>query len=216
MKKLCVFDLDGTLVDTVADIAAAVNHSLVSMGFPAREKNEYYRMVGNGADVLSRRALPEGAKDRANELFALYKARYIDHCTELSRPYAGMCEALRALLDAGRTLAVITNKPHDQTLRVLGALFDGGLFARVVGQRDGVAKKPAPDSLYEMMDALGFARQNTVYIGDSDVDVLFAKAAGVDCVGAAWGFRGREELEKTGALYTAADPADMARYILGL
>ncbi|MEA4912654.1 MAG: HAD-IA family hydrolase [Oscillospiraceae bacterium] len=214
MGRLCVFDFDGTLADTLGDIAAAVNRALAELGYAPHPLDAYRRMVGSGADTLCERALPDGAKGDAPALLKLYKACYIEHCTERTRPYAGIPEALRALLRADCALAVITNKPHEQLLRIWDAHFKEFPFAALVGQQPGVPKKPQPDSLLTLMDQLGHTKAQTVYIGDSDVDMLFARAAGVAGVGAAWGFRGRGELERAGASYIADDPAGMARCIL--
>ncbi|MEA5050387.1 MAG: HAD hydrolase-like protein [Oscillospiraceae bacterium] len=214
MHQLCVFDFDGTLADTIADIAAAVNRALARMGYAQHPLAAYDRMVGSGADTLCVRALPEGEKARAAELLALYKADYFEHCTERTRAYGGVAGALQSLADAGCALAVITNKPQEQVERVLAACLGGTRFVRIVGQLPGVPKKPLPDTLLALMQACGYEKDETVYVGDSDVDMQFANAAGVAGIGASWGFRGRAELEAAGAGYVADDPADMARYIL--
>lgn len=215
MYKLCVFDLDGTLVDTVLDIAFSVNRGLTAMGYPTHPVEKFYRMVGNGSDKLCQRAVPADAPaEDAAKLLALYKAHYIDHLCDRSRPYDGIVEALHRMKEAGVTLAVITNKPHEQTERLLPALFGDDLFAAAIGQSDRFPKKPDPTVFRALLDALGVDTEDTVYVGDSDVDAFFAHNAGVPCIGCAWGFRGEQELAEAGAEFIAHTAEDIADIVL--
>lgn len=203
MYKFCAFDLDGTLVNSVADIAEAVNYCLRSMGLPEHERAQYNHFVGNGMKKLCERALPEDKKQLVEELVKKYDRRYSEHCCELSEPYPGVPQLLKRLSEQGVTLAVVTNKPQNQTDRVIARYYADIPFAAVLGQSDSYPPKPAPDMLYAVMNRLGFSPAETLYTGDSNVDIEFARAAGVDCVGVSWGFRGTEELRSAGAQHIA-------------
>lgn len=215
MYRLCAFDLDGTLVNTVADIAAATNCALKALGFPPHETDAYYRFVGNGMAKLCERALPEGCKDRTNELVELYNARYLAHCRELSEPYEGMPETLRELADAGVSLAVVTNKPQSQTDLVVSRYYPDIPFIAVLGASERYPSKPAPDMLLAVTSRFGFLEGETLYIGDSNVDVEFAHAAQIPCVGVSWGFRGPAELESAGAEFIVTRAHEIADIALG-
>ena len=183
-----LFDMDGTLLDTLTDMEAAVNHILTQYGYPVRTLEEVRRFVGNGAGLLIHRALPQGVDPaREAEVLAAYRAYYQAHNCIRTRPYEGIPELLAALRRAGVRTAVVSNKP-DETTRTLAARFfpelDGAL-----GQRDGVAAKPAP--------------------GDSEVDVDTARNAGLAMIGVSWGFRGRAALESAGAPAVADTPAQL-------
>ena len=210
MYKLCAFDLDGTLVDTIADIAFSVNLILEQMGYPVCEEDSYRRKVGNGMRLLCRRALPEDVQDDEavlEELVRRYDAYYSAHCCDRSRAYPGIPELIVRLRKAGVRCAVISNKPHAQSQIVLGTLFSEDDFDYVEGQSSRFARKPDPEALIDCMKTLGMSEDETVYVGDSDVDAVFAANAGVACIGVSWGFRGRKELEEAGASFIA-DTAD--------
>jgi len=198
MYKLCVFDLDGTLVNTIADIAYACNYALALQGYPECEEDSYRYKVGNGMRMICKRALPEEIRENDEILentIRIYNAYYCEHCCDRSKAYPGIPEMIRALNAAGVKCAVISNKPHPQTMIVMRTLFGENDFAYIEGQSDRFAKKPAPDTLLDCIEKMGVTKEETVYVGDSDVDAIFAHNAGVDCIGVAWGFRGREELE---------------------
>lgn len=215
MYKLCAFDLDGTLVNTVADIAAATNYALAQLGFPAHDTEACYHFVGNGMTKLCERALPEGHKERTDELVALYNERYLEHCCELSSPYEGLPEALRELSAAGMSLAVVTNKPQAQTDRVIAHYYADIPFVTVLGASDRYPRKPAPDMLLAVTSRYGFLEGETLYIGDSDVDVKFAHAAQIPCAGVSWGFRGSAELESAGAEFIVTEASQIVDIALG-
>ncbi|MEG0751059.1 MAG: HAD family hydrolase [Oscillospiraceae bacterium] len=214
MYKLCAFDLDGTLINTIADIAAAVNYGLRELGYPEHSESEYYHMVGNGMRKICERALPCENKDRTDELIAIYGARYVEHCCDLSRPYADIPELLHRLSDADISLAVVTNKPQNQSDRVVSTFLSEFSFIEVLGQSDRFPSKPAPDMLRHVIERFGFLEGETLYIGDSNVDVDFAHAAFVPCAGAAWGFRGRDELERSGAEFVVEKASEIAEIVL--
>lgn len=203
-----LFDMDGTLLDTLTDMEAAVNHILTQYGYPVRTLEEVRRFVGNGAGLLIHRALPQGVDPaREAEVLAAYRAYYQAHNCIRTRPYEGIPELLAALRRAGVRTAVVSNKP-DETTRTLAARFfpelDGAL-----GQRDGVAAKPAPDMVQAVLSWLGAEPGRALYVGDSEVDVDTARNAGLAMIGVSWGFRGREALESAGAPAVADTPAQL-------
>ena len=212
-----LFDMDGTLLDTLTDMETAVNHILTQYGYPTRTLEEVRRFVGNGAGLLIHRALPQGVDPaREAEVLAAYRAYYQAHNCIRTRPYEGIPELLAALRRAGVRTAVVSNKP-DETTRTLAARFfpelDGAL-----GQRDGVAAKPAPDMVQAVLSRLGAEPGQALYVGDSEVDVDTARNAGLAMIGVSWGFRGRAALESAGAPAVADTPAqllELLRYLEG-
>lgn len=201
MKTAIIFDLDGTLLDTLGDLHSAVNHVLGQFGYPERTIEEVCRFVGNGAARLIAQAVPENA-DFAPVL-AAFQPYYAAHCDILTRPYTGIPEAL-AILSGKYPLAVVSNKP-DGAVKELAAIYFPTLFAR--GESTDCPRKPAPDMVFKAMEALGVER--CVYVGDSDVDVLTAKNVGVPCLSVTWGFRSENELRAAGAEYFCHSPADL-------
>ena len=203
-----LFDMDGTLLDTLTDMQAAVNYILEKYGYPTRTLEEVRRFVGNGAGPLIHRALPQGVDpDREAEILADYRAYYQAHNCVETRPYDGIEPLLERLRQAGVRTAVVSNKP-DRTTRTLAARFfpelDGAL-----GQRDGVAAKPAPDMVQAVLSRLGAEPGQALYVGDSEVDVDTARNAGLAMIGVSWGFRGRAALESAGAPAVADTPAQL-------
>lgn len=185
-----LFDLDGTLLDTLEDLADGVNHVLKERGWEARSVEEVRRFVGNGVRRLMEQAVPEGAD--VEEALAAFQSYYAAHCRIKTRPYEGIPEALKEL---SRTypMAIVSNKPDIPVKQLCGQLFPG-IFA--LGEREGCPRKPAPDMVYRAMEVLGVGK--CVYVGDSDVDVVTAKNAGAPCVSVLWGFRNREEIAAAG------------------
>lgn len=212
--KAAIFDMDGTILDTLADLCSSVNASLRREGFPERTMEEVRSFVGNGAAKLIERAVPAGtAAETARRVLDFYRPYYEAHAAEQTRPYLGVPEALDALRAAGVKLAVVSNKPEAAT-RKLAARYFPGAFGAVIGARDGTAVKPAPDLLLEAMDALGVRPEETLYVGDSDVDIATAKNAGCACLSVAWGFREEAFLRAHGAARIARDAAELAAAIL--
>ena len=198
MKRLVIFDLDGTLVNTIADLAQSTNHALRELGYPTHEETEFKMMVGNGINKLFERALPEGEKTAENVLrvrqqFIPY---YNKHNTDLSRPYPGMHELLRLLQDKGIKTAVASNKYQEATSKIISHFFSDIDFSTVYGQRDGVPIKPDPTIVYQTAEAAGIAIDDALYVGDSCVDMQTGLNAGIETCGVTWGFRPRTELEK--------------------
>lgn len=213
--RLAVFDLDGTILNTLDDLADSLNFSLKSSGFPERSIDEVRNFVGNGIRKLIERGVPKGTDtamiDRVHSDFT---AHYKVHCADKTRPYDGITELLGRLRGAGCLTAVVSNKA-DYGVQELCARYFPGMFDIAVGEREGIRKKPAPDSVNEVLKRLGVSNKEAVYIGDSDVDVETARNAEMDCIGVEWGFRGREFLEAHGAKVIAANTEDIEKLILG-
>lgn len=196
---LAVFDLDGTVLDTLADLAGSVNFALAAGGFPQRTQKEIRSFLGNGVKNLICRSLPAKTDAAAERVLADFKAHYALHCTDMTCPYKGIPELLVSLRAAGIRTAVVSNKTDD-AVQKLAKKFFPGLFDYVAGEKEGVARKPAPDGVYAALAALGVKRENALYIGDSEVDVQTAKNAGLPCIAVSWGFRDEDVLWANGAV----------------
>ncbi len=210
--RAVIFDLDGTLLDTLTDLMNAVNHALSVNGFPCRTREEVRRFVGNGLEKLVERALPDGRSTPSfSDVLAETRRFYAEHCRENTAPYAGIPEMLRALQQKGILLGVVSNKPDAQVKALCQSEF-GDLITVASGASEGIRMKPAPDTLLACMEALGSATENTVYVGDSDVDIQTAANAGIPCVSVLWGFRDREFLTVAGAGIFAQSPCEICRF----
>lgn len=213
MKKLLIFDLDGTLLDTVADLADACNRVLAEAGFPVYPQEQYRKFVGNGIAKLIERAIP--AESHSPELAEKLRLRFLEHYTAnidtLTRPYPGIPELLARLHVQGVKLAVASNKFQQGTESLVAKFFPDIPFVAVLGQRTGIPVKPDPAIVREIIALAGVAPQETLYIGDSDVDMLTARNAGVDSVGVSWGFRGEKELLASGAGTIAHHPSEILK-----
>ena len=204
-----LFDLDGTLLDTLEDLLDATNYALQIHGFPSRTLPELRRFVGNGAYNQMRLSVPEGSSpETIQAVLDTYKPYYTAHCQIKTKPYDGILEAL-AVLDKTYPIAIVSNKP-DMAVKELCARYFPGIYA--LGEAPDCPRKPAADMVYKAMNAIGVDR--CVYVGDSEVDVITAKNAGVPCVSVLWGFRDREGLEAAGAEHFCEKPEDLATCIL--
>lgn len=216
--KACLFDLDGTLVDTLHSIAYFGNGALEAFGLPSVPVQAYKQLVGNGADVLIRRMLETvGANlppEQVQALRAEYDRRYEADPLALAGPYPGLPDVLESLHDQGMRLGVLSNKPDNMTQYVAGAFY-GGVLDQVRGQRAGSPKKPDPTVPLEMAVAWGLEPREILYIGDSGVDMETGKNAGMDTCGVLWGFRDEDELRAHGAIYLAGDPAELKQAAMG-
>ena len=197
MKKLVIFDLDGTLLNTIADLANSTNYALKVLGYPIHEPDKYNFMVGNGINKLFERALPDGEKTEENVLrvrqeFVPY---YDQHNADKSRPYPGVTELLETLQTAGMQLAVASNKYQAATEKLIANYFPNIKFTAVFGQREGIPVKPDPIIVKEILQIAKVQEEETLYVGDSGVDMQTAINAGVTSCGVTWGFRPRTELE---------------------
>ena len=196
MFDTAVFDLDGTLLDTLEDLAGSVNHVMRTLGYPEKTLDEVRRSVGNGAGMLMERVLPGGRDDPAfGQAVQMHNEFYQAHCRIRTRPYDGIMEALDQLKRRGVKMAIVSNK-GDGAVKELAREFFEDLIPIAVGEREGIRRKPSPDTVNEAIRQLGASKERTVYIGDSEVDDQTARNAGIPCILVAWGFRGRPELER--------------------
>lgn len=196
--RAALFDLDGTLVDSLADIAHSANHALAAAGYPTHPVAAYRTLIGQGIQATLRRAAPEGADVAA--LSEVWAARYTTHCTEHTRPYPGIDRTLTALQDAGWRLAVLSNKPDPFTQQIVAALFPAGTFAFIAGDRPDTPRKPDPTSAFAALRVLDVAPTEAAFIGDTPVDLHTARAAGTVAIAVSWGFRDRSELTSADAV----------------
>ena len=213
MYDLVIFDLDGTLLDTLGDLAAAGNHALERMGFPTHEEERYKQFVGNGIPKLIERILPYGASDedkhKAHEFFAEY---YAHHNTDRTVPYSGITKLLTEMKKRDITAVCFTNKDHIFAEALLRQFF-GDSIAETVGAGRGFPKKPDPAAAGYLMEKYG-RQGRSLYVGDSGVDMQTANNAGVDCCGVLWGFREREELESFSPKYIARSVPELRNIII--
>lgn len=214
MKKLAIFDLDGTLLDTIADLAASTNQALSACGFPTHGTDEYKYFVGNGINKLFERALPAGAQTEENilKIRALFVPYYNEHNADYSRPYPGITHLLEALQERGMLLAVASNKYQEATYKLIRQYFPHIAFVQIFGQREGIPSKPDPAVVEEILRKTDMRKEDTIYIGDSCVDMQTGQNAAVDTIGVSWGFRPRTELEAYRPVLIADKPADILRY----
>lgn len=213
--QLVIFDLDGTLLDTLSDLALSVNYGLEKCGFPTHSIEAYKKFVGNGINMLLARALPENQKTEQNiALLGNHCIPYYDeHNTDYTKPYKGIPELLKILISSGLKLAVASNKYHAATEKLIGRLFPDISFAAVLGQREGIPAKPDPTIVHEILRITDLSAANVVYVGDSGVDMQTASNSGILSIGVTWGFRPREELENAGANFIADTPNEIFEFI---
>ncbi|MGN1305481.1 MAG: HAD family hydrolase [Oscillospiraceae bacterium] len=215
MYKLAVFDMDGTILDTLEDLMDSVNFALSECGYPTRTYDEVRRFVGNGIRKLIERAVPEGLTveeiDRVHEVFT---GHYKLHCADKTKAYDGIKPLLEKLRANGVKTAVVSNKADYGVQELCREYFDG-LFDYAVGEREGIRRKPAPDSVNEALRVLNTDKSEAVYIGDSDVDFETAKNAELPCISVLWGFRDEEFLRERGATLFVRRPEEIFDIIMG-
>lgn len=215
MKKLVIFDLDGTLLNTIADLAAATNYALTQFGYPTHPTDAYRFFVGNGINKLFERALPE--QERTPENVIRIRSKFVPyyniHNADLSRPYPGIEELLNLLQQHHLQLAVASNKYQEATAKLIGQYFPAIHFTAVFGQRDNVPTKPDPQVVNEIIQMAGVSKEEVVYIGDSGVDMQTGCNAGVATIGACWGFRPKSELEEFHPDLLAEKPEDISHFL---
>lgn len=211
--QLAIFDLDGTILNTLEDLADSINYALKANGYPERTIDEVRRFVGNGARKLVERATPAGtSENEQDQVLEAFNRYYKVHCADKTGPYEGIMELLRELRAAGCKTAVVSNKP-DYGVQELCQQYFEGMFDFAVGERAGIARKPAPDSVNEVLQVLHVERTDAVYIGDSEVDVETAANAEMDHIIVTWGFREKEFLAQRGAKRFAETPDEIRQMI---
>jgi phosphoglycolate phosphatase len=214
LVELCVFDLDGTLVNSLEDLANSTNFALKKYGFGTYPVEKYRYFVGDGVPMLIKRALGENDTPQAEEaMLAEFNAYYNEHYADHTRPYEGNIEMLRALRQRGIKCAVLSNKPDEFVKIIIKKILPEIDFEWVQGKAEGFPKKPDPTALNFIMQKLGVKKEDVLYIGDSNVDVKTGKNAGVRTCGVLWGFRERDELEKAGADIIISKPQEIIKYL---
>ena len=204
-----IFDLDGTLTDTLEDLKNSVNFAMREFGFPERTTDEVRSFVGNGVKRLIDLSVPENTSDEVSaECLSVFKSFYKDNSLVSTKPYDGIIPMLEKLKKDGVKTAVVTNKMHEAAVDIVN-LFFGELIDVTIGQIDGVAQKPQPDGIYSALEKLGVSKEKSVYVGDSEVDCITAKNAGIPCIGVTWGFRSKEILLENGADYIINSPEEI-------
>lgn len=208
MIKLIAFDLDGTLCDTITDIASSLNRALILHDIVPYTREQVKSMVGRSMVYLCQRAMPRGRENDWKPVMEDYFKAYSRHLCDTTRPYQGIPEMLNALRKAGYAVACVTNKPHANAVWMLSHLFEknGAVFNQIQGQNSKFALKPNPESLQFVINNLGFVPEETLYVGDMDVDLQFARNAGMPFCGVSWGFKGRQALEEIGSEFVIDEP----------
>ena len=210
--KACIFDLDGTLTNTLESMTYSVNLTLKEMGLSQITKDQCRMFVGNGARVLIEESLKVSGDPKASRIeegMKIYGRIFDQNCTYHVTLYEGIPEMLKALKDRGIHLAVLSNKPDRQTVKVVKEIFGDNIFDYAQGQKDGIRRKPEPDGVWYLMEQMQVSKEECLYIGDSEVDAATGKNAGLKTIGVLWGFRDREELLEHGACALAACPEEL-------
>lgn len=203
-----IFDLDGTLLNTLDDLAASTNYALRCYGFPERTTEEVRLFVGNGVRKLMERSIPKETDSKIfEEVFSTFQQHYLEHSLDTTKPYPGVLEMLDGLKQRGKHLAVVSNKFYAATKELCAHFFNQIEVA--IGERSNIQKKPAPDTVIEALRQLDVSSENAVYIGDSDVDVMTAKNCGIPCISVLWGFRNKEFLLQHGATTFIQTPSEL-------
>lgn len=217
MKKYdtVIFDMDGTLLNTLEDISDSMNHVLASYSFPCRQTDEIRSFLGNGAAQLMKLSIPDGSSNpRYQSCLEDYCSHYQRNLQNKTHVYEGVMSMLGQLSRGGYKIAIVSNKP-DEAVKELAGLHFGEYVKVAIGETEDVSRKPAPDTVLKAIEELGSTPDKTVYVGDSEVDVETAKNSGITCVGVTWGFRDREVLEQSGADYIIDSPQELLKIIAG-
>lgn len=215
MKKYdtVIFDLDGTLLNTLDDLTDSVNYALGLYGFPCRKIAEVKSFLGNGAARLMELSIPEGINNpQYKKCLADFRSHYSRNIQNKTVPYKGIMELLGKLSKEGYKLAIVSNK-FDKAVKGLNQIYFGGYVKVAIGESENVSKKPAPDTVFKALRELGSTADKSIYVGDSEVDVKTAKNSGMKCVGVTWGFRDREVLEQEGADYIIDTPEELLKFL---
>lgn len=214
--KACIFDLDGTLTNTLESMTYSVNLTLEEMGLSKITKDQCRLFVGNGARVLMEKSLKAAGDtdaSRIEEGMEIYGRIFDRNCTYHVTPYEGIPEMLKALKDKGIQLAVLSNKPNRQTVKVVKAIFGEELFDYAQGQKEGIRRKPEPDGVWYLMEQMHVSKEECLYIGDSEVDAATGRNAGLKTIGVLWGFRDRKTLETAGVDDLIDRPDELLQFV---
>ena len=214
--KACIFDLDGTLTNTLESMTYSVNLTLKEMGLSQITKDQCRMFVGNGARVLIEESLKVSGDPKASRIeegMKIYGRIFDQNCTYHVTPYEGIVKMLEALKDRGIHLAVLSNKPDRQTVKVVKEIFGDNIFDYAQGQKDGIRRKPAPDGVWYLMEQMQVSKEECLYIGDSEVDAATGKNAGLKTIGVLWGFRDRKTLETAGADHLIERPEELLQFV---
>ena len=219
MKKYdtVIFDLDGTLLDTLQDLADSVNYVLAKYSCPVKTEQEICSYVGNGVRLLLERAIPSGAENpKFNEMYEEFLSYYKKHCNDKTAPYEGITDLLHELKAKGYKMAIVSNK-FDSAVKDLSKLYFKDLMSAAIGENEakGIRKKPAPDTVIQALSELGSEKETSVFVGDSDVDFKTAQNSGLDCISVLWGFRDKDFLQSCGASVFASTPKELLEMIEG-
>ncbi|MCI6160298.1 MAG: HAD family hydrolase [Prevotellaceae bacterium] len=204
-----IFDLDGTLLNTLQDLTASTNYALRTWNMPEHSVDDIRRFVGNGVKLLMQRAVPNGLDNpHFEEAYRTFREHYLEHSLDTTQPYPGIMQMLGTLKESGKGIAVVSNKFNAATQDLCHHFF-GDYVTVAVGEREGIRKKPAPDTVIEAMRQMEAMVKNSVYIGDSDVDVAVARNSGLPCISVLWGFRDKEFLMENGATVFVEKPEEV-------
>lgn len=204
-----VFDMDGTVLNTIDDLATSVNYAMEKFGFPQRTVEDYRRAVGNGIRRAIELTVPEGTSQEViDEMVPVFKEHYDEHCLDKTRPYDGIIELMIELKKRGYKMAIVSNK-IDSAVKELNQRFFSEAIEVAIGEKPGVSRKPAPDMVWEALKELGSTEDEAVYIGDSEVDFATANNSNLPCISVLWGFRDKDLLEEIGAQVFAEKPSDV-------
>lgn len=213
MYKTVIFDLDGTLLNTLTDLASAVNFALKSFGFPSRTVEEVRSFIGNGVKKLMERSTPDGTSEKVNaECLDCFRGYYLQHMADTTAPYEGMAQLIEALKSKGIKTAVVSNKLHSAVTELCEDYFKG--IDEAVGVSEESERKPNPVNVFRVMEHMALSQGECIYVGDSEVDVMTAHNAGLKCIGVTWGFRDEAELKKAGADFIAHTANDVLKLVI--
>ncbi|MFI3142411.1 MAG: HAD-IIIA family hydrolase [Clostridia bacterium] len=214
MYKAVILDLDGTLLDTLTDLADSVNFGLSEMGYPLRTKDEVRRFIGNGVVKLVSRAVPQGTSEQDSaKCLAIFRAHYLENMRNTTKPYEGIMQMLDELKLKGIKTAVVSNKLHEAVVELCDDFFEGKIDV-ALGVSNEDERKPKPTNVFKAMQILGVNESEALYVGDSEVDVQTAKNAGLKCIGVTWGFRDKAELLAAGADFIANEARKICSIVL--
>lgn len=208
-----IFDLDGTLLNTLDDLTASVNYAMKEMGFEQHSSEKIRTFIGNGVKILIRRSVPDGITDEEyNKAYDLFEKHYAVHCRDLTAPYEGIIDVIKKLRSMGYNVAVVSNK-IDFAVKKLCDDFFCGIIDTALGDSPDTNNKPAPDMVYKAVKIMGAELGRCVYVGDTDVDLETARNAGIDCISVSWGFRSHDQLKEYGAEMIADTPDELIKYL---